>query len=292
MRTIAVANHKGGTGKTTTAHTVGVVLANRDYRVLLVDSDPQSSLTLACGVASTQGRSLANVLGGAEEGELSLAKVVRFLSPSLDLVPADVGLASSELGLMVRMGRENALKEALGEVNGRYDVCIIDCPPSLGLLTVNALTAAHGVLIPTQPQIADLRGLGLFLLTIARIQGGLNPGLETIGIVATLYDRRLIHHRRAMKSMRNASLPLLPTTVGRSVRVAESSVTSETVVTYAKDNPRAQEYEALTDEVVRWLEKARTGSPISLHQLSRRMQEHRHRSATIEQRSSTFAQMC
>ena len=258
MRIIAVGNHKGGTGKTTTAHTLGVVLANRGYRVLLVDSDPQSSLTLACGVASTQGRSLANVLGGAEEGELPLTSAVRFLSPALNLVPADVGLASSELGLMVRMGRENALKEALGEVNGRYDVCIIDCPPSLGLLTVNALTAAHGVLIPTQPQIADLRGLCLFLVTVAKIQQTLNPGLETIGIVATFYDRRLIHHRRAMKSMRNARLPLLTTAVGRSVRVAESSVTSETVVTYAKDNPRAQEYEALADEVVRWLEKAQT----------------------------------
>jgi len=258
MKIIAVANHKGGVGKTTTSHTLGVVLANRDYHVLLVDSDPQSSLTLACGVASTQGRSLAQVLGNAEEGKLSLTDVVRFLSPRLDLVPADAELASSEVGLAFRPGRENVLKDALREVNGRYDVCIIDCPPSLGLLTVNALTAANGVLIPTQPQIVDLRGLCLFWVTLAKIRRALNPGVETIGIVATFYDRRLIHHRECLEAARHAEWPLLPTTIGRSVRVAEASVTNETVVSYAVDNPRAQEYEALTDEVVKWLEKVQT----------------------------------
>ena len=258
MRTIAIANHKGGVGKTATVHTLGVVLASRGYRVLLVDSDPQSSLTLACGVESAQGRSMVEVMGDAQDGALPVSDAIRLLSPRLDLVPADVGLASTELSLVVRMGRENVLKEALGGVNGRYDVCIIDCPPSLGLLTVNALTAADGVLIPTQPQIVDLRGLCLFWVTMAKIRRALNPGLETIGIVPTFYDRRLIHHRKALESLRDASLPVLPTTIGRSVRVAEASITSETVVTYASDNPRAQEYEALTDEVVRWLEKART----------------------------------
>jgi len=258
MKTIAIANHKGGTGKTATAHTLGVVLASRRYRVLMVDSDPQSSLTLACGVTDTQGRSLAEVLGDSGDGDVSLAKTVRLLSPDLDLVPSDIALASSELGLVVRMGREGVLKRALGEVNGRYDVCIIDCPPSLGLLTVNALTAADGVLIPTQPQIVDLRGLCLFWVTMDRIRQALNPALETIGIVATFYDGRLIHHRKAIESMHEAKLPVLSTTVGRSVRVAESSVTGETVVTYANDNPRAREYEALADEVVRWLEKAQT----------------------------------
>jgi len=258
MRIIAVANHKGGVGKTTTVHTLGVILASRGYRVLLVDSDPQSSLTLACGVASAQGRSLAEVLGTAENGALPVSDAVRLLSARLDLVPADVGLASTELGLVVRMGRENVLKEVLDRVNGRYDVCIIDCPPSLGLLTVNALTAAHGVLIPTQPQILDLRGLCLFWVTVAKIRRALNPGLKTIGIVPTFYNRRLIHHRKALESMRDARLPVLPTTIGRSVRVAESSVTSESIVTYASNNPRAREYQALADEVVKWLEEAQT----------------------------------
>lgn len=264
MRIIAIANHKGGVGKTTTAHTLGVVLASRDYRVLLVDSDPQSSLTLACGVQSTQSRSLAQVLGNAEEGELSLSDVVRHLSPRLDLVPADAKLAASELGLAFRLGRENVLKEALGEVNGAYDVCIIDCPPSLGLLTVNALSAAHGVLVPTQPQIVDLRGLSLFWVTLAKIRRSLNPRLETIGIVLTLYNGWLIHHRQSLEALRHAKWPLLPTTIGRSVRVAEASVTNQTVVTYASDNPRAQEYEALTDEVERWLKKPQTQALIPL----------------------------
>lgn len=256
MKTIAIANQKGGTGKTATAHALGVVLAGRGYRVLLLDDDPQASLTWACGVSEAEGRSLADVVGDSEEGERLLSEVVQALSSGMDLVPSDIALASSELGLVVRMGRETVLKQALTAVSARYDVCLIDCPPSLGLLTVNALTAADGVLIPTQPEIVALRGLHLFLGTLNKVRRALNRDLETIGIVATFHDTRLTHHKKALAAMRDAGLPLLSVTIGRSVRVAESAATGQSVVTYERSNPRAQEYEALAEEVIQWLQKA------------------------------------
>ena len=257
MRTIAIANQKGGTGKTATAHTLGVLLAKQGYRVLLVDNDPQASLTWCCGVTDTEGQSLAEVLGNTEEGELRLSDIVRPLSDGLDLAPSDIALASTGLGLVVRMGRETVLKQALTDIADKYDVAIIDCPPSLGLLTINALSAADGVLIPTQPQIVDLRGLRLFLSTLEKVRRALNRDLETIGIVATFLDTRLTHHKKALAVMEGAGLPLLPVTIGRSVRVAEASATGQSVVTYAGRNPRAQEYEALAEEVVKWLQRDR-----------------------------------
>ncbi len=257
MIVLAIGNQKGGTGKTATTHALGAVLASAGRRVLLIDADPQGSLTGACGIGDTEGRSLAEVVGDTDDGALALGDVVRTLGPGLDLAPADIALASSELGLVVRMGREGVLKQALAGVGG-YDVALIDCPPSLGLLTVNALAAAHGVLIPTQPQIVDLRGLNLFLGTIERVRRALNPDLQIVGIVATFYDGRLIHHQRALAAMREASLPVLDVTIGRSVRVAESAATGQSVVDFDANNLRAHEYKALGQEVDAWLAKART----------------------------------
>lgn len=259
MRIIAVANHKGGVGKTATVQALGTVLAER-YRVLLVDVDPQSSLTQACGVRDAEGRSLAEVLGGATPGHLALRDIIRPLGDGLDLAPADIALAATELGLTARLGRENVLKRALATVAHEYDLCLIDCPPSLSLLTVNALNAAHGVLIPTQPAIQDLRALRLFLDSVDRIRENLNPDLEVIGILVTFFDRRLTHHRDAVEVMERAGLPLLPVRVGRSVRVQEAAAVGESVVTYEPQNPQAQAYRALAEEVEKWL-RSRVRTP-------------------------------
>ncbi len=257
MQIIAIANHKGGVGKTATAHSLGVVLATEhERRVLLVDCDPQASLTEACGIQDAAGRSLAEVMGGTDLGTAALADVVRLLSPRLSLVPSDIGLATAELGLVSRLGRESTLKRSLATVGHDYDVCLIDCPPSLGLLNVNALTAADAVLVPTIPQIVDLRGLSIFLDTLDLIRELLNPDLEVLGIVATFYDRRLNQHKQAMAAMRRDGLPLLEVTIGRSVRVSEAAGVGESVVSYAPCNKRAGEYRALGVVVNRWLDDA------------------------------------
>jgi len=255
MRVLAIANQKGGTGKTATAHALGVCLADAGRRVLMVDADPQASLTLACGLEGAAGKSLAEVIGGAGPGTLELARILRELGAGLYLAPSDIALAQSELGLISRMGRENALKRVLAPVGG-FDVCLIDCPPSLGLLTVNALTAAQAVLVPTGAGIQDLRGLRLFLSTLEQVREALNPDLQTLGIVVTFYDARLTHHREALTVLQGSGLPLLPVTIGRSVRVQEAAAGGQSVVSYAPENPQAAAYRELAKVVDAWLQRS------------------------------------
>jgi chromosome partitioning protein len=251
MRTLAIGNHKGGTAKTTTAANLGAALAGR-YKTLLVDLDPQSSLTNALGLGDCSGRSMAEVLGGAGPGRLQLADVARSIAPGLDLAPADISLAAVELGLTSRMGREIILKKLLATVTG-YDLVIIDCPPSLGLLTVNGLTAADGVISPTLPQAADLRGLAIFTNSLQQIREALNPDLQLIGVVVVQYDQRLNHHREALELLQQSGLPLFDTRIGRSVKAAEAAGVGLPLVNYEPGNPRAAEYNQLAEEVNRWL---------------------------------------
>lgn len=254
MKIISIANQKGGTGKSATTHALGAVLASElERRVLMVDIDPQSSLTEASGVGDAEGVSLAEVLGGATPGKTKLKDIIVEVSENLFLAPADLALAATELGLASRMGRENVLKKALATVESGFDVALIDCPPSLSLLTVNALTAADAVLIPTQPQAVDLRGLSLFLETLQNIRQELNPELETLGILPTFFDRRLTHHRDAIEAMERAELPVMQVKIGRSVRVAEAAASGETVVTFDPKNPQAQAYRELAEAINQWL---------------------------------------
>jgi chromosome partitioning protein len=180
--------------------------------------------------------------------------VIRQLGPNLDLAPADIALSASELGLTTRLGRETVLHEALNTVAANYDVCLIDCPPSLAMLAVNALVAADGVLCPTQPTTQDLRGLMLFLSTMKEVQR-LNPDLRIIGVVPTFFDAHLLHHRDAMEAMQNAGMVLL-SPIGRSVRVAEAASAYQPVVTFAPDNPQAENYRLLAEDVKQWLNAA------------------------------------
>lgn len=259
MRTLAISNHKGGVGKTATTHALGAGLAQLGRRVLLVDADPQASLTQACGVEA-DGESLAEVLGGALPGTLPLQSVLLDVAEKpgevLHLAPADIALSVNELGLVQRIGRENLLQNALEPVATAYDVALIDCPPSLGILTVNALRAADAVIVPTQPQISDLRGLKLFLDTIDNIKRQINPGLQLLGVLVTFYDGRLIHHQDAVQVLRGQGLPMFSTMIGRSVRVAEAPATGESVVTYDPGNPQAENYQQLAREVNQWLSDA------------------------------------
>ena len=256
MRIISIANHKGGVGKTATTHALGAGLAELGQRVLIIDLDPQASLSGACGFSGSD-PSLADVMGGTEKGTAKLSEIIKPVSDNLSLAPSDLNLAGTERGLYQRLGRENVLKRALETMSASFDVCLIDCPPSLSLLTVNALNAADGVIIPTQPAAADLRGLRMFFSTLDDMSE-LNPALEVIGILPTFYDGRLNHHNAAIETMSGAGLPMLSSRIGRSVKVQEAAGHAESITDYDPQNKRAKEYQVLAEEInQQWLNKTK-----------------------------------
>lgn len=243
-RTYAIGNQKGGVGKTTTTWVLGAALAQRGRTVLLVDADPQASLSIAAGV-SAQGRSMAEVLGGATPGTVSLQEIVVKLAEGFYLAPSDIELANRELGLIQRTARETLLSEALAGVKADY--ILIDCPPSLGILTLNALVASDQVIIPTQCEYLALRGLALFYTTVRKVQDNkrLNPEMGVFGILPTFYDSRLLHADEVIEAMESRGLPVLPVRVRRSVRFAESALAHKTILDYDPQNPSVKAYREL-----------------------------------------------
>jgi len=248
---LSIANHKGGVGKTATARALGDILS-RDHRVLLIDLDPQASLTTSCGITEAE-PNLTAVFGNAKPGPLSLAKVITPIKENLSLAPSNLDMAAVELGISSRIAREFILAEALQTLKG-FDLVIIDCPPSLSLLAINALAASDAVLIPCQPMPVDVAALRLFLNTIDTVRH-INPRLSIMGILPTFYDPRLNAHQGAIEAMRAAGWPVLPFTIGRSVRVGEAGAIGESIITYEPGNPQAAAYEALGKAVVQWLKK-------------------------------------
>lgn len=246
--TLTIANQKGGVGKTTTVINLAYGLAQLGRRVLMVDCDPQASLTHAAGIDADAG-SLADVLGGVKPGQLSMMAIIKPLAEGVDLAPAALELATCELNLVSRLGREGVLKKALTSVEG-YDLVIIDCGPSLGLLVVNALTAAHGILAPVIPDWLGLRGLSLFLDSLEAVRSELNPGLDVLGCVVCQYDRRLNLHKAALEELRAGGVPVLGV-ISKSIKAAATAGRGLPIT----GGDLAEQYQALSVEVDKWLNR-------------------------------------
>lgn len=239
-RIIAVANQKGGVAKTTTVASLGTALVDLGQQVLLVDLDPQACLTFSLGIDPDELAVSAHevLLGETEPGPV----VVR-TADGPDLLPATIDLATTESMLLMRTGREYALRTALAELTDSYDVVLIDCPPSLGVLTVNGLTAAAEVLIPLQCETLSHRGVGQLLHTVADVQKLTNPGLTVLGVLPTLYDARTVHARDILDDVTDRyGLPVLEPPIPRSIRFAEAPAAGRTVLSTAKRTKGSQAY--------------------------------------------------
>ncbi|MBF0482867.1 MAG: ParA family protein [Desulfovibrionaceae bacterium] len=249
MRIIAFANQKGGVGKTTTVQNVGAALARAGRRTLLVDLDAQGSLTASCGYDPDDLKmNLYDVLDG--KASLSDVKIEVEGVAGLDLIPAGMDLSQADLAFAGRIGRENLLKKALGQVTG-YDFVFFDCPPNLGLVTVNALVAADEIIIPVQAEYHALRGLELLQKSVAMVSD-LNPALAVTGLVVTFFDRRKSLNREVYNEIRrNFPGILFETRIRDNVALAEAPSFGKDILAYRPTCAGADDYEALAREIAR-----------------------------------------
>lgn len=245
-RVLALANQKGGVAKTTSTLNLGVALKEMGYKVLVVDMDPQGNLTMSQGLNPDDLRySMYNVL---TQG-LSMENVI--FEREVDVAVASIDLAGAELALASMIGRERALSKALIPIKDRYDFILIDTPPSLGLLTVNALTASDAIIVPVQCEYLSLRGLAQLQKTLELVRENLNPNVHMAGILPTLYDSRTTHGTEAVELLRESFGDLVfQTVVRKTIKFAEAPVKGSSVLKYAPRSDAAEAYRALAREVL------------------------------------------
>ena len=242
-RTIAVANQKGGVAKTTTVASLGAALVEQGRKVLLVDLDAQSCLTFSLGLdPEAIELSVHDVL----LGRVGAAMAIQQTDDGIDLLPATIELAGTEAQLLTKPGREYALRTALEEVTQAYDVVLLDCSPSLGVLTLNALTAADEVIIPLQCEMLSHRGVGQLLDTVHDVQRILNPSLKVLGVLPTMFDGRTNHARAVLADVSDRyGLPVLEPAIPKSVRFAEAPAAGRSVLATAGRTRGADAYREL-----------------------------------------------
>lgn len=241
-RVLAIANQKGGVAKTTTTHSLGVALADLGERILLVDLDPQACLTFSLGIdPDTLEGSLHDVLAGRSDAAGVLLK-----AGDVSLLPATIDLAGAEVHLMTRTGREHVLDRALRPLLDDYDTVLIDCPPSLGILTINGLTAAHQVLIPLLCDTLGQRGVGQLLETIDDVRSFTNPDVTVRGLVATMFDGRTRHAREVLGDLEERyGHKVIGPPVAKSVRFAEAPGRGRSILEHAPRTPGAEAYRTI-----------------------------------------------
>jgi chromosome partitioning protein len=245
-RVVALANQKGGVAKTTSTLNLGVALQELGYKVLAVDMDPQGNLTMSQGLNPDELHpSMYNVL---VQG-VSIEEVIH--SRELDIAAASIDLAGADLALASVIGRERALSKALFAVQDVYDFVLIDTPPSLGLLTINALTAANDVIVPVQCEYLSLRGLAQLERTLELVRENLNPSVRIAGILPTMFDGRTIHGNEAVELLRSSFGDLVfRTVVKKTIKFAEAPVQGSSVLKYAPRSEAAESYRELAKEVL------------------------------------------
>jgi chromosome partitioning protein len=250
MKTIALLNQKGGVAKTTSCINIGAALATRGKKVLLLDLDPQAHLTYSLGIAAhEQQRTIYEVL----RGDFPLYDAVMERG-GMSMVPASLNLSAAEIELSGKPGREFLLKESFTKVEG-YDFILLDCPPSLGLLTLNALTAANEVFIPLQTEFLAMQGMSTLIQTIELVKKRLNPALEVAGIIGTRFDSRKNLNQEVVKKIReHFGDKVFKTLIRDNVAVAEAPSFGQTIFEYRPDSNGATDYLALTDEILTRIE--------------------------------------
>ncbi|RRJ85672.1 ParA family protein [Gulosibacter macacae] len=242
-------NQKGGVGKTTTSINLAASLADYGRRVLCVDFDPQGALSAGLGISTHNSITIYDLLIGRVQDPRQAIQQTGF--EGLDVIPANIDLSAAEVHLVTEVAREQILASILRKVADDYDVILIDCQPSLGLLTVNALTASHGVMIPLECEYFALRGVALLIETIEKVRSRLNPALELDGILPTMFDGRTLHAREVLDRVYEVfGDKVFDTVIGRTVKFPDASVAGVPIVEFAPTHPAAQAYRQLARELV------------------------------------------
>jgi chromosome partitioning protein len=242
-------NQKGGVGKTTSTINIAAALAEYGRKVLLVDFDPQGALSVGLGISAMDEPTIYDLL---MKRDLDPHTVIQHtVVPNLDLIPANIDLSAAEVQLVSEVGREKVLSRVLKKVSDEYDVIIIDCQPSLGLLTVNALTAAHGVFIPLATEFFALRGVALLMDIIGKVRESTNEALQVDGILATMYDPRTLHSREVLERLNEAfGDKIFTSVINRTVKFPDATVAAVPITVFAPTSEAAEAYRLVARELV------------------------------------------
>ena len=249
-RIIAMCNQKGGVGKTTTTINLAAALADYGRKILVVDFDPQGALSVNLASDYQDAPTIYDLMMNTSmDPHLAIQKTE---INNLDIIPANIDLSAAEMNLVTEMGRERVLDGILHKIKDEYDVIFVDCQPSLGLLTVNALTAAHGVLIPMATEFFALRGVALLIQTIEKVKARTNPTLQLDGLIPTMHDNRTLHSREVLERLQEAFPGMVfQTAIGRTVKFPDATVARKPITTFAPTSDAAEAYRRVARELVK-----------------------------------------